>query len=1442
MQTTFRQGIISYPRSGPLQQFLSYNSQYVSLNTANGVTNVAFAHKTTDYLLTESVDVANAWGPIPLDTNAWLFWDINLRTGERTFGFTTVEPVVSGTQPTAVTDQHWFDLNTTTMYVYNGLNWITVARVFAARINNSTFAPLGIGIANLPYAGTQVGLNVQALVGRIAFDSDGRPIRKSDGTLFTTEDQFFVEGSPVSTLRLESTVLTARAMQTMAAYQIVRFSNFGEVSLASYNDIQTTAIAISLENLNTDDIGSLAIQGVVTNPTWNWTTVGAPLWVNTVGELTETDPHTVDVLTHPIGKPPIARVLSSTSIFFDQGLGGNNMQGPGSGPLLEFASNTTYGITLLSVAPATSNVPVAVGDNDPRMTNARPPTAHTHPATQVIVVPSGNVTSVDAQSAIEQLDLIKMNRSGSTMTGPLTLSADPTLALHAATKQYVDATIGGAGATGATGPAGSAGPVGATGFTGPTGLTGATGPQGPAGSSADTGDFTFVNSQMSAPPGDVILIQSLDSDDTTRSRLRLDADSGSATLDATSDTNEQMFDDTHWAQTNWQASTAGSGFIEFIDAPDIIDFLETTLNRATRIAFSINGEDPISYSGYGIDGNVLTLGTGSVQPSEPVSVDNITFFFSHRSSVAVNYDDGSISVLGNNINIDITTDRNIDIDAGQNLTLTGDEVVQLWNKSNTTPLTIQTNDLQSTNTWLFGTDGKITLPPGGDILDSNGVSVLSNDEEEPPYRGFYVGLNRVYGEETSVNQLIFSNSTAVPTYGNITNDTDNDDFRAQGLDGTTVVMLNLYGSSTVVPLDLVALRTFAELFIDTVLYDGETPVQSAAVAQTRFDDNFATVIAPVSAELLADGLFQFFEANTWFSVVGPVTGGTGSGFSINGLIYDMSNDTINPGSWGNNQPGGYTLGDTLTILGTDIRDGNGNPLSSPENDLTVTITQIAGAGFVDAFTITGTIPRPAETWPFNFISDGYSDIYDDGNYINTNLSQEIPYFGGLVATDTDSADHWGVGSQYVTYYNNSVWAIMAFDTTVNTVNYSGGSGFDGNGIKEAQSLIGGGGDSGVNLGNFVFSQNTMTISDPNSDLTIISGDDLLLEARGDDVFIRSDDDIRLQPGYNFQDDTFIWTAIFRDDGRLQFINDDNGDTYGTIRPVDVDTRRVLEVGSPDVIQISSNNGNHIWMFDQNGRLNIPGNSGFISNDNNSGLTVSAVNNISLEAGSAVGNTAGNVTLTGGASSNGGSAGRVVLAAGTGIGAAAGIITITGGVTTTEEPNGGVVRVTGGTVVASQSARSGNIELLTRNAITVGLDDITPVRFTFPLAGTTDSGTPTGPLLTGDGLTISIQSIANMIAGNSFQLFHVKATVTGISESNSDGAVYTVEGVIRRANNIPTFVAGPITTVVYETDAAWDATLTVDDVTEQLIVQVTGGLATVRWNAIVEVQPIGTNAA
>lgn len=408
MRINFRQGIITYPSTGVNQTFLVSGGGFVSLRAGLGRVDIAFAQGNSNYLLTESTDVDNAWGPLPISTDCWLYVDINPLTGARTFGFTTTAPVIGSIAPApGVAGLTWFDTATTTMYEYTGVSTRrAVIRAFVAKVNNNTFTPLGTGVPSKPFAGTQVGISGSDVnVGRIIADDTGRPIRRPSGSLFTTEDDFFIDGSPVNVVRIDATVVNGEAMESMAKFQVVKFSEFGKLELAGYNDTQTTAIAMLLEDLNIQEIGTVCIQGKVTNPDWNWTTVGAELWIEANGLLTETDPHVSNSFVFPVPKPAVARVLTPDTVIFDQGLGGKGERGAsGLSGGVDFATPVVYGVARLSVPAGDNEDPVVVGTNDPRLND-------------------------------------KVFRSGDTMTGPLILSGNPTVALGAVTKQYVDTRV-----------------------------------------------------------------------------------------------------------------------------------------------------------------------------------------------------------------------------------------------------------------------------------------------------------------------------------------------------------------------------------------------------------------------------------------------------------------------------------------------------------------------------------------------------------------------------------------------------------------------------------------------------------------------------------------------------------------------------------------------------------------------------------------------------------------------------------------------------------------------------------------------------------------------------------------------------------------------------------------------------------------------------------------
>lgn len=443
MRISFRQGIIRYPYSGATQQFLQVAGNYVTLSATNGPTQVTFAHRTANYYISEDTTISNAWGPFSIVQDYWLYWDINNRTGIRTTGHTLIQPIASVAEPIGpAEDQHWFDLTTNVMKVRNGSSWREVIRVFAAKYDGVSFYSVAPGIPNMPFAGSQVGLNVSTSAGTILYDDAGKPLKKTNGEFLTSEDHIFAKGAQTTVVTLEQSVLPLTAEETLSAFSVVKLSDFGKIRHATYEDVGTTIIMMITEDVLTNSVTGPVTQGVVTNPNWDWTTPGAELWVDN-GLLVENDPHTTNNVLHPTSRLPVARVISPDSIYFEQGLGGKGEQGPPGSVASADASVSTKGFVKLTTAPAIPTSPIAVSDTDPRMTDARAPLVHTHSAAQTTLTPYGAISAANVQTGIQQLEDNKLAKAGGTMTGLLTLSGNPTASYHATTKTYVDSLVSG---------------------------------------------------------------------------------------------------------------------------------------------------------------------------------------------------------------------------------------------------------------------------------------------------------------------------------------------------------------------------------------------------------------------------------------------------------------------------------------------------------------------------------------------------------------------------------------------------------------------------------------------------------------------------------------------------------------------------------------------------------------------------------------------------------------------------------------------------------------------------------------------------------------------------------------------------------------------------------------------------------------------------------------
>lgn len=311
--------------------------------------------------------------------------------------------------------------------------------------------------------------------------------------------------------------------------------------------------------------------------------------------------------------------------------------------------------------------------------------------------------------------------------------------------------------------------------------------------------------------------------------------------------------------------------------------------------------------------------------------------------------------------------------------------------------------------------------------------------------------------------------------------------------------------------------------------------------------------------------------------------------SSNGsIIWQVRVDPSNNISWNSD------------FRGTATPDGNYIFTNYEDNDYTLYVMCVSGT-------------NGSEIWSkriTRFFAGTNGEIYPqddfDAQYIDCNATSVTiaasTYFNlngnstyaGLIINFPISGDN--TDGQYDQYLIESVTPGWSTETTtstsvtVNTLsstidnNPSSVTGTS-NSFTATETLIGT--EGGVNIGNFEFDGDILTINNNGSeDITIRAIDDLYLEAQGDDIHLRAEDDIRLYTDYNFTDGSYSWLYRFNSGGDFT-ISDSNG-TYGTIQPSLEGSDRVLIIGGESEAWIRSDSGTYTWKFDKNGVTQIPG--------------------------------------------------------------------------------------------------------------------------------------------------------------------------------------------------------------------------------------------------------------
>lgn len=264
MLLNFRQGLVDSQRG--ITEFVEYapKTNTVSLNTNKKPLVLNFAHGHSNYLVTIKTTFKVAWDNIP--ATAWLYWDIDLLTGEMAYGITELNAGFGPTFPSdPEIDTHFFNTTNFKMYVFDSGKWIEKIRLFAGVINN--------GVLNPSALGTQVGCHLPCSAGAIVLDHKQRVIRRfqPDGTfeLITTETFNNFQHTNLTNHWFKGVQLRGKADTDMSKFLCVNWNSDSELKLADPSD-ENAAMAMLEVDADTDELVSIITHGFVRNTGWQW--------------------------------------------------------------------------------------------------------------------------------------------------------------------------------------------------------------------------------------------------------------------------------------------------------------------------------------------------------------------------------------------------------------------------------------------------------------------------------------------------------------------------------------------------------------------------------------------------------------------------------------------------------------------------------------------------------------------------------------------------------------------------------------------------------------------------------------------------------------------------------------------------------------------------------------------------------------------------------------------------------------------------------------------------------------------------------------------------------------------------------------------------------------------------------------------------------------------
>lgn len=243
------------------------------------------------------------------------------------------------------------------------------------------------------------------------------------------------------------------------------------------------------------------------------------------------------------------------------------------------------------------------------------------------------------------------------------------------------------------------------------------------GQTSDLGDFVFTAGTATVNDNETLLIQANNAD-TVKSQLVLDPNNGIAKLQAFDNPNVTTFyaSSPDWDSATWAVEPGIGSVINFVNAPNILNWIATSSQSVYNASMVINGVPAGTVNGFSYNGTDATLFINTTVPTEDPTVNEIGFSFITSSFIDINYDNGSFDIEANNMDVNIRSDDDVYITAN------GDDI--LLRANDDIRFTTMYNDPNLPNQqWTMNSEGGLEFPGSGLISnssDSDDITISSN--------------------------------------------------------------------------------------------------------------------------------------------------------------------------------------------------------------------------------------------------------------------------------------------------------------------------------------------------------------------------------------------------------------------------------------------------------------------------------------------------------------------------------------------------------------------------------------------------------------------------------------------------------------------------------------------------------------------------------------------